>query len=92
MKKNSLKNRDIQFAKIGEYETIKKEKKIGAEKIKEEPLESLIYFDGRQYSCKIPKKVMDTVGFRKGDKLKFTLIKIPREGVIELEVEYVKSR
>ena len=35
--------------------------------------DAAIYFDGRQYSCKIPKGFFDLMGFKKGDKLRFTI-------------------
>ena len=48
---------------------------IKDETLKEKLLvfESPIYFDGRQYSLKVPKRVFDFIEFSKGDKLNFII-------------------
>jgi len=45
------------------------------DKLKEKLLifESSIYFDGRQYSLKIPKRLFDYMEFSKGDKINFII-------------------
>lgn len=92
MEENSLKKeKDLEFANIGEYETIKKQQKIRDKEIIEPPEEKPIHFDGRQYSCKIPKKIMDSLGYKRGDCLKFVLIKIPSEEKVMVKIEYVRK-
>jgi hypothetical protein len=46
-------------------------RKIGKTTTALESYEQLIYFDGRQYSLKIPKKVMDKIDYKKGDMISF---------------------
>jgi len=87
MGKNSPKKKDMEFSEIGEYEDIKKKQKV-KEKVLKEIEDKLIHFDKRQYSCKLPKHIMDRI-YKKGDKLKFTLIKEPSKGKIMMEIEYV---
>ena len=84
-------HKDLEFVDIGEYETIKKQQKIRDKEIIEPSEEKSIHFDGRQYSCKIPKKVMDSLGYKKGDNIKFTLIKIPSEEKVMVRIEYVRK-
>ena len=92
MGKNSLKEkRDLDFIEIGEFETIEKKQKIKERIIKEDGGVKPIYFDGRQHSCKIPKKVMDAINYKNGDGLKFTLIKIPSKGKVMVKIEYVRT-
>jgi hypothetical protein len=50
------------------FQSVKKEK-VGKEFIEERP----VYFDGRQYSFKIPKSVMDYIKYKKGDRIRFTV-------------------
>ncbi len=35
--------------------------------------EQKIYHDGKQFSCKLPAKMMDHFHYKKGDKLRFTI-------------------
>lgn len=93
MEKNSLdkEKADKEFAEFGEYTSIEKKQKI------KEPIEIIdveernIYFDERQYSCKLPPDMMKAIRYKSGDRLKFTLIKKPIEGKAELKIEYVRS-
>jgi len=73
-----------------QFVAIEKEEKVkpfgGA--IKEE---KVIYFDGKQYVCKLPTKIMQEI-WNKGDKLLFKLIfpkHINKEP--ELKIEYIKK-
>jgi len=66
------------------------------EREKEEILtdEKPIYFDGRQYSVKLPTRFMEMLGFDKGDKLKFKLINplpIKPDLKPKLVIEYAKK-
>ena len=85
------KKRDLDFIEIGEFETIEKRQKIQETIINEDGGIKPIYFDGRQYSCKIPMKVMESIGYKESDGLKFTLIKIPSKGKVMVKIEYVRT-
>lgn len=64
MDKNSLEKGEIRdFLSSGETKQISTATK-----------EKTIYFDGTQYSVKLPKKFMDAVGYKEGDKLVFKLV------------------
>lgn len=91
MKKNRLnkKKKDEAFATIGEIETVERKEKV-KEKIEKEIEEIPIYFDKRQHSCKFPKKLMETISYKKGDLLKFILLKEPLKEKVEVRVEYVR--
>jgi hypothetical protein len=74
--------------------SLKKElQKIGKpkQKKKDEVYDKIIYFDKRQYSLKIPKKVMDKIGYKEEDKIRFTLIK-PYKGLEDLKIEYIREK
>lgn len=90
MRENRTK-RDLEFKEIGEFEDIVKKVKSKERKIIDEPIEKQIYFDDRQYSCKIPKEIMDSIGYKKGDKLSFTLIRVPSKEKITVEIKYVRG-
>lgn len=81
MVKNSLSKEEEEFLEIGEQ----KKDKIETEK-------KLIHFDDRQYSVKFPKKFIDTIEYKEGDFLLFTLIKpfdINKEP--NLKIEYKRK-
>lgn len=86
MRKNSLKKgrREKEFAGIGDIEQIKSQPEPIVEKKK-------IIYDERQYSCKIPKRIMEEIGYNDGDMLKFKLI-YPEDKLKKpkLEIEYIK--
>ena len=51
-----------------------------------------ILFDKKQYSVKLPKRVIDTIGFQDGDNLLFILIKpFDINKKPSLEIEYVRK-
>jgi len=60
---------------------------VSEQKPKEIIEERPIYYDGRQFSLKIPKSIMDKIGGKKGDKIRF-ILNIEKK---ELELEYVKK-
>ncbi len=53
--------------------------------------EKLIYHDGKQYICKLPKEIMQEI-WEKGDKLKFLLNINPKDPTNpNIKVKYVKK-
>ena len=48
-----------------------------------------IYFDKKQYSCKLPKRILDEV-WEKGDRLNFKL-RFDKDRNPFVEVEYLKN-
>lgn len=66
---------------------------IGEQK-KDIPVEEKkpILFDKKQYSVKLPKRFIDTIGFQDGDYLLFTLIKpFDINKKPSLKIEYVRK-
>ena len=74
----SPKDDETEFLEIGEH---KKDKK--------DILVKNIHFDKRQYSVKLPTKFMESLGYKKGDSLEFTLVKpLDLEKKPYLEIKY----
>jgi hypothetical protein len=80
------KSKEKDFASIGDKQQVKSEPKPI---IEEKP----VYFDGTQYSCKIPKKIMEEIGYKNGDALKF-IVSYPKDvfKIPNLEIKYVRSK
>ncbi len=49
-----------------------------------------VYYDGRQYGCKLSKQIMKFVDYKKGDKLRFT-IDISGKGNPRITAEYIQD-
>jgi len=67
-------------------------KRIGKPKEKLPPQEfkKPIYYDKRQYSLKIPKEVMDKIGYEEGDQINF-ILKKPFRSLEDLKIEYLRK-
>lgn len=79
--------RERAFAKLGEYDFQEKPKKEQTSNTISET--KSIYYDKRQYSCKLPVKLLNDF-YAEGDALQFTR-NIKSNGEIEILVEYVKK-
>jgi hypothetical protein len=65
--------------------------KIGQEKqIQDLICDQKIHFDKRQYSLKIPKLLLDKIGYEDGDKIRFHLKKPAK--IDNLEITYVRGK
>src|SRR3989338_723557 len=93
MSKNSLKkgknegkkDKEAEFSKIGDVEQVVSNP---------EPIvdEKNIIYDGKQYSCKIPKNIIKQIAGKDGDKLKFSVL-YPEDITKkpELKIEYIRK-
>lgn len=50
-----------------------------------------IYYDGRQFSVKLPKEMMNFFEHKQGDTLRF-IVDISEKGEPKLKVEYIKTK
>lgn len=66
-------------------------KNIGKQRKPEQEIyERKIHFDKRQYSLKIPKNVMDKIGYEEGDLIQFIINK-PYKSLKDFEIKFVKN-
>ena len=81
-----MKKRSVDVSKLVSFY----EKKL-EEPAVEKPVvfEQQIYHDKKQYSCKLSSKMFKYVEYKKGDKLRFTIIPSGKDNY-EIKVEYVK--
>lgn len=88
MDEKSLKEkRERAFAKLGEYDSIEVPK---TEKNKDPiNITKPILFDEKQYSCKIPMKILDEY-WKEGDALQFIRTK-NEKGNISIQINYVRG-